>query len=182
MNRRAGLNDWVTVVRDARLGASATLVALVMASYADPDGSKIFPGISRIAVDAELAYSTVRAAIRKLRRAGLIELAHAAPPRSGRSNEYRLVFADDLPSRCEVLNAAAKALAIERTAAANRGSAQWRAQRFADRRAPVNTAGKDDFCRSPDTGKNGFADRQRSPTLHRPSIPLDRAPPGRGLG
>ena len=100
------LRQWTDVVKRARLGRTVTLVALTLATYADSDGTRVFPGNARLAVDCELTYNVVQAAMATLRRAGLIELVKRAG-RRGTANEYRLTLHPDLLERVEVLSPAA---------------------------------------------------------------------------
>jgi Helix-turn-helix domain len=116
----AAVYEWVSVIRRARLGPTVTAVALMIATYADPDGTHVYPGIARLAVQAELDYRTVRRAVAALRAAGLIEMVRRGARRSGRSDEYRLILAVDLLERCEVPTPAAERLAIEGVTAAAR--------------------------------------------------------------
>lgn len=114
MDNGARVNDWLGVVRRARLGKSAKLVALMIATYANPDGTHVFPGIARLAVQCELDYRTVRRALALLRDQGLVEVSQRGARRSGKSDEYRLILAEDLLERCDVPTPAAETLAVER--------------------------------------------------------------------
>lgn len=123
----AKVNDWIAVVRCARWGKSGPtikVVALMLASYAKANGTKVFPGIARVAVECELGYSTVRRAIGTLEKAGLIEQVKAGNSRRSQAAEYRLIFHPDLLERVEVLNPNQHAAAIrdlnERNTAAGR--------------------------------------------------------------
>ena len=116
----AAVNEWVNVLRRARLGPTVTAVALMIATYADPDGTRVYPGIARLAVQCELDYRTVRRAVAALRAAGLIEMVRRGARRSGRSDEYRLILAGDLLERCDVPAPAAEQLAIEQVTATAR--------------------------------------------------------------
>jgi hypothetical protein len=109
----ACVREWTDVVRRARLGRTTKLVALLLANYADSDGTRVHPGIARLAVESELTYKVVQAALSALRRAGLIEVVRAAT-RRGHSDEYRLTLGVDLLERVEVLSPAEAALRIER--------------------------------------------------------------------
>jgi DNA-binding transcriptional ArsR family regulator len=151
------INEWVAVVRRARLGKSAKAVALMMATYADPDGTKVFPSFARLAVETELDYRTVQRAARTLREAGLIEITRTGARRRGRGDEYRLVPMDGTRElRCEVLNPAEVELAKEHIARTHRGSGKWRRARFAGQGTPAKIPEiKGDL---PDTSvvQNGF--------------------------
>ncbi|WP_426502581.1 hypothetical protein ACPPVO_33715 [Dactylosporangium sp. McL0621] len=45
------LRQWLDVVRRARLGRTPKAVALMLATYADNDGRRVFPSVTRLAVD-----------------------------------------------------------------------------------------------------------------------------------
>lgn len=92
------LRDWTDAIRRMRLGTATKSVALAMASYANPDGSRVFPGIARLAYVCELHYETVKKALRKLRALGLIRKVG----RKGDADEYRLVCVEDLPRQLPV--------------------------------------------------------------------------------
>lgn len=109
----APVNEWVNVVRRARLGESAKSVAFAMATYADRDGTKVFAGVARLAFECEMNYRTVQRALAELRRAGLIEVTRRGNRRAGKSDEYRLTLAADLLERLDVPTPAAASLAIE---------------------------------------------------------------------
>lgn len=110
----AAVNAWVNIVRRARLGATTTLVALTVASYANKDGTSVFPGAARLAVQCEISYSTARASLAKLRRVGLIEMVRRGARKRGQADEYRLILAEDLMDRCEVPTPEQERQAIER--------------------------------------------------------------------
>lgn len=99
------VRQWVDVIRRARLGRAAKEVALMMASYADSDGSRVFPGVAVLAVGCEMTYNTAQAAVAKLRSVGLIELVKRGSGRSKRhADEYRLILHEDVLDLVEVLN------------------------------------------------------------------------------
>lgn len=112
----AGTNDWIDLVRRARLGPTVKLVALVIASYARGDGTRIFPGVARLAVQCEIDYRTAQRALAKLRKAGLVEVTRRGARRAGKSDEYRLIIAEDVLERITVPTPAAERVAIERVA------------------------------------------------------------------
>src|ERR1051326_2391165 len=89
------LRQWTDIVRRARLGRTVKSVALMLATYADADGTRVFPGVARVAVDCELSYNVVKASLGDLRTAGLIALVRRAG-RAGQADEYRLTIAEDL--------------------------------------------------------------------------------------
>jgi hypothetical protein len=155
-------NEWQAVIRAAVLSSSEKLVAHTLATYANPDGSSIFPGIARLAIETKLSYRTVQRALKKLRDVGLIQKVRYGASRLGQSDEYRLVPIGEAEVMCEVRNPAQTKLAMKRIAESQRGSSQWRRERFAGHQHPAKIrAGSDalpvtsdrqsEFCRSPET-------------------------------
>lgn len=114
------LRQWTHVVRRARLGRTVKAVALALATYADPDGSRVHPGLARLAVECELTYNVVQGALATLRTAGLIALVRKAQRRND-SDEYRLTLADDVLDRVDVLTPAQVLLAAEQLRVKHRG-------------------------------------------------------------
>ncbi|MFG2042257.1 helix-turn-helix domain-containing protein [Dactylosporangium sp. NPDC048998] len=127
------LRQWIDVVRRARLGRTAKSVALMLATYADNDGSRVFPGVARLAVDCELTYNVIQNTLKVLREAGLIEVVRRAA-RRGQADEYRLILAADVLDRIEVLSPARVADAAAKLAAQRRG--RYRPAVSAARAAP----------------------------------------------
>lgn len=129
----ASVRDWTDILRRIRFGATvrvpgttrgvrgATLraVALMLATYADGDGSRVFPGTARIAVACEIDYRTAKRCLAALRWLGLIALTRAARRRQ-LADEYRLTIPSNLLDRLEVLTPAAMDLEIERIREGNR--------------------------------------------------------------
>lgn len=85
--------EWLDLVRRARLGRTTKLVAVMLALYANEDGSRVFPGTARLAVVCELGYNTVKDHLAVLRDRGWIERVAKAGAR-GRADEYRLTVSD----------------------------------------------------------------------------------------
>lgn len=108
----AKVNAWVGVVRRTRLGSITKLVALTLASYAKSDGTKIYPGVARIAVQCEIGYSTARKALEQLRAAKLVEVVKAGNRRTGTADEYRLILHPDLLDLADVMTPAGENKAI----------------------------------------------------------------------
>lgn len=88
-------NAWNALVRRARIGMKRKVAALVVGSYASPNGRDIKCGVARLAVDLEVGYSTARRYLAWLREVGLIELVKAGNHRRGRADEYRLIIGPD---------------------------------------------------------------------------------------
>lgn len=169
----ARVNDWVNVVRRAQLAPTVKLVALVIASYANPDGSKVFPGIARLTVQTGLDSRTVQRAMATLRKTGLIQLVRRGARRAGKSDEYRLTLAADVLERITVLSPAAERLEM------NRITERW-SRRSTRHPCPVEQPADGEFYTSPVTS-DPSSTRQGNPVLHvtraaPPSIDLYREP------
>lgn len=108
--------------RKSVAGVAIKAVAARMADYGDSDGSRVRPGLARVAVDLELSYETVKLAMQVLTRFGLLRLVHAAA-RRGDANVYHLAIPADLLDRddLEVWSPARYALEVERIRDSKRG-------------------------------------------------------------
>lgn len=94
----ATVREWTDVVRRTRLGRTTKAVALTLATYADADGTRVFPGVARLSFDCELGYNVVQQCLSRLREFLLIELVRQGNSR-GASDEYRLTIPGDLDER-----------------------------------------------------------------------------------
>lgn len=92
----ATAGSWMALVRRARIGLSRKAAALILASYADADGTSIYCGVARLALDMESSYSTAQRALRWLRDVGLIERVRKGNSRKGLSDVYRLILGPDV--------------------------------------------------------------------------------------
>lgn len=103
------VREWTDILARIRFGtvhiagknysaARIKLVAHRLADYADSDGTRIRPGIARLAVDLEIEYRTVRDTLALLRRLGLLQIVRHANGR-GNADEYRLTLPVDLLDR-----------------------------------------------------------------------------------
>lgn len=101
---RAKLSDWYRLVRRARLGdAKKMAAALMVATYADNDGSSVKCGVARLAVDCEMGYSTARRYLAWMREVGLIELVRAGNRKAKRPDEYQLTIGPETKKVLSVL-------------------------------------------------------------------------------
>jgi DNA-binding transcriptional MocR family regulator len=90
---------WERQIREAGLArgegkVSVLAVALVMATFANPDGTRVFPGEQRLADGIGVSRSTVTRALARLRREGWVEKIREGNSRSGQADEYRLRLPD----------------------------------------------------------------------------------------
>ena len=102
--RPVGRYEWEAIIRRLNLSMKTSYVALVMATYADPDGTRIRPTAPELAAAARMGESTVARYVRELRTAGLIVKTRRGGGRNGtgRPNEYRLTVPLDLLERFEI--------------------------------------------------------------------------------
>lgn len=127
----ASVREWTDILRRIRFGRSVQVsekvavssekvlsVARVLATYADSDGSRVYPSVARVAVDAHIDYTTAKRAMSVLRRYGLIRFVR----HRGFVDEYQLAVPEDLMERVQVLSPAQYDLEVERMADRNRRS------------------------------------------------------------
>jgi hypothetical protein len=98
--------EWERIVRRVRMPAKVKLLAMVLASYADQDGSRVRPGLDRLAGVTGQGERTIQRHLAELRGAfGLIEEVSrgGGRGRTARAAEYRLVVPDDLLDRAVLL-------------------------------------------------------------------------------
>lgn len=100
----ATVGSWNSLVRRARMADRQKLAALVISSYADPDGTGIHCGVTRLAVDLGASYRTAQRYLSWLREVGLIELVREGNRRRRLSDEYRLIIGPDVLEHLEVLD------------------------------------------------------------------------------
>lgn len=89
--RPASRFDWERVIRRANLPTTTKLVALLMATYADEDGTSIHPGEELLSRVVGINTRNTRTHVTKLRKVHLLMLVSRADRFRGRADEYRLV-------------------------------------------------------------------------------------------
>ncbi|SCL32056.1 hypothetical protein GA0070616_4379 [Micromonospora nigra] len=112
-DRGASAHTWTELVSRIRFGTQKALgksvsgarvhaVAERLARYAThKTGRDIRPGLARVAVDLEMDYRTVKAAVAVLVRTGLLHLV-AEGERRGDADEWQLVIPEDLMDREDI--------------------------------------------------------------------------------
>lgn len=98
--------EWERLVRRCVLTSPTKLVALTVATYANRDGSGIYPGVTRLTAVTALSERSVRGALKTLREVGLL-LRTRDGSRNGRrayADEYALTIPVDLLDRVELLD------------------------------------------------------------------------------
>jgi hypothetical protein len=108
----ASFREWTEILARVRFGkvraagksitgASVKAVAGRFATYADSNGSRIRPGVARVAIDLEMDCRTVKTAISHLRAIGLLQLVRPGGRRG--ADEYRLTLPTDLLDRDDLI-------------------------------------------------------------------------------
>jgi hypothetical protein len=102
--RPVGRFEWEAVLRRLALPKEVKYVGFVMATYADPNGTRIRPGAAELAAAVGDGESTLRRRVSFLRKAGLIVQTSRGGGRNGagRATEYRLTLPPDLLEQFEI--------------------------------------------------------------------------------
>jgi len=102
--RPVGRYEWEAILRRAVLPKDVKYVGLVLATYADPDGTRVRPGAQELAAASEQSEPTVRRRVAELRALGLITQVSRGGGRggAGKAAEYRLTLPADLLERIEL--------------------------------------------------------------------------------
>lgn len=86
-------HEWARLIRaDETLNTKAKCVAFVIATYADADGSGIYPGRDRLAHDAAMSLATLKRIMAELVDRGLIEKTKQGNRHQRRADEWRLTM------------------------------------------------------------------------------------------
>lgn len=102
-----GRYEWERIVRRVVMPPQHKLVALLLATWADPDGSRVRPGMDLIAAAMGRSRRTASEVVRSLcREFGLLEQVArgGGRGRAARTAEYRLVIPTDLLDRQALLD------------------------------------------------------------------------------
>ena len=110
---------WEKAVRASTLKPSEKLVALVMATYASKDGTRVRPGVEVLAAGSSLTRSSVQRHLAVLRSLGYVERVRSGDRRRGRADEYRLTLSHEAMTG-EAPNVAPVAPGERRTSATDR--------------------------------------------------------------
>lgn len=102
-----GRYEWERLVRRIVMPGQHKLVALLLATWADPDGSRVRPGIELVAASIGRSERTAAAVVRSLCRDwGLLEQVERGGGRggTGKTARYRLTIPTDLLDRHVLLD------------------------------------------------------------------------------
>lgn len=101
-----GRFDWERLVRRIVMPTGHKLIALILATWADPNGSRVRPGLGLLAASTGVSERTARRVLGSLARDwGLIDLVARGGGRNGKGKtaEYRLTIPTDLLERLTLL-------------------------------------------------------------------------------
>lgn len=104
-----GRYDWERLVKRARMSPATKLVALAVATYADKSGTRMYPGVAKLAAVTGLTEKTVRSALKTLRDdLGLLQRTFDGSKngRRGLADVYRLRRPHDIEQRTHLLDPA----------------------------------------------------------------------------
>lgn len=103
MLQPCGRFEWERIVRRVIMPERVKFLALLLATFADGDGSRIRPGLDQAAAMAGKSKATLKRNLAILRNDfGLLE--EVSRGGGGRASEYRLVVPEDLLDRLELLD------------------------------------------------------------------------------
>ena len=100
-----GRFEWERIVRRLELPMRVKFTAVMLATFADADGSRVRPGVDVLAAVTGQGASTIRKQLTGLQEYGLLTLVSRGGGRSGRgkAHEYRLTVPVDLLARVPML-------------------------------------------------------------------------------
>ncbi|MEU7457558.1 hypothetical protein [Streptosporangium roseum] len=134
------------LVRRSRIGTERKLALLTIGSYANTDGTSVFCGVARLAVDCEVSYRTASRYLAWARDSGLIEMVQRGNRRRGKADLYRLIADPVMLQRITLPDPDQYRQLIGDVAEANRAGAnkRQRAGRHGEGEEAVSTAINDD--------------------------------------
>lgn len=92
--------EWQRILRRVQIPPGCKYLGLMMATYANGDGTHILPGIERLARVMNVSEPTVKRALKELRQLGLVERVKQGNRHAKLADEYRLTMPSnvlDLP-------------------------------------------------------------------------------------
>ncbi|WP_327139376.1 helix-turn-helix domain-containing protein [Nocardia sp. NBC_01327] len=95
----ADRHEWIGMIRRVQIPSQVKFLALMMATYANSDGTRIFPGSKQLALVMRVGVKIIDRDLPQLRELGFVELVKQGNRRGGESHEYRLSYPPDLPRR-----------------------------------------------------------------------------------
>lgn len=119
-----GRFEWERLVRRITMPKPVKLVALVLATYADPDGSRVRPGMEVLAAVTGDSERNARRLLGTLTKMNLVTLVSRGGGRggNGRASEYQLTIPTDLLDRFELLTPGDKPVSPDTQVSSQNGS------------------------------------------------------------
>jgi DNA-binding transcriptional ArsR family regulator len=178
---------WNSLVRRARMADKQKLAALLVSSYADPDGTGIHCGVARLAVDLGASYRTAQRYLSWLREVGLIELVREGNRRRRLSDEYRLIIGPDVMEHIDVLHpdayeSARSELRDARSSRRDQASSRVASDRPSnrtDQASPKNGVRSGGPGRDQASSRVSYKDRDQASNEGRSGVTQDVPPPNR---
>lgn len=91
--------EWERIVRRVQMHSTTKFLALMLATYADQDGTRVRPGVEKLVLVMCVSEKTVKRALSDLRDIGLIQRTKQGNRHAGMADEYRLVCPSNLMDR-----------------------------------------------------------------------------------
>ncbi len=82
--------EWERIVRRARIPAGTKYLALMLSTYADRDGTRVEPGVDRLAIVMQVSRKTVTRGLADLRELGFIQRVKQGNRWARQNDSYRL--------------------------------------------------------------------------------------------
>ncbi|MFI7191432.1 helix-turn-helix domain-containing protein [Nocardia nova] len=91
--------EWVRILRRVQMTPGTKYLGLMMSTYANFDGSRVFPGVKKLALVMCVSEKTAKRALAELRALGMVERVKQGNRHNGDADEYRLTVPVDLLNR-----------------------------------------------------------------------------------
>jgi DNA-binding HxlR family transcriptional regulator len=91
--------DWERIIRRMDMPSGAKYLALMLATYADQDGTRVHPGVELLARVMCVSEKTVDRSLKVLRELGLVTLVKKGNRHAKQADEYRLTASAELLGR-----------------------------------------------------------------------------------
>lgn len=88
--------EWERIVKRVQMPSGAKFLALMLATYADQDGTRVRPGVERLARVMCVSEPTVKRSLSTLRNLGLVERTKQGNRYAKLADEYRLTVPSTL--------------------------------------------------------------------------------------
>ncbi|MCC3311490.1 helix-turn-helix domain-containing protein [Nocardia africana] len=91
--------EWIRILRRVQMTLGTKYLGLMMSTYANFDGSRVFPGVAKLALVMCVSEKTVKRALSELRALGMVERVKQGNRHEGEADTYRLTVPTDLFDR-----------------------------------------------------------------------------------